>query len=61
MAKRLQLNFGRPGPTQVEENGQPRPCAQGVGWVNRDTLKTLSRRSIGATDAWGRPLAAKKN
>jgi hypothetical protein len=58
MAKRLQLNFHKPGPSHIDENGQPRPCAQGVGWVNRDTLKTLERRRIGRTDAWGRPLVA---
>ncbi len=58
MAKRLQLNFHKPGPSLVDENGQPRPCAMGVGWVNRDTLKTLDRRHIGRTDAWGKPLTA---
>ncbi|MFT4570235.1 MAG: hypothetical protein ACI8TX_000228 [Hyphomicrobiaceae bacterium] len=56
MAKRLQLNFHTPGPSVVDENGQARPCAMGVGWVNRDTLKTLDRCGIGRTDAWGQPI-----
>lgn len=59
MAKRLQLNFHKPGPSLVDETGQARPCAMGVGWVNRDTLKTLDRRAIARTDAWGNALVAK--
>jgi hypothetical protein len=56
MAKRLQVDFHRPGPTMVAENGQPRPCAQGVGWVTADTLQTLEKRHVPRTDAKGRPL-----
>ena len=57
MAKRLQVNFRRPGPTVVAEEGQPVPCAMGVPWVNSDTLATLRKRRIPRTDAKGRPLA----
>ena len=57
MAKRLQVNFHRPGPSLVSEDGQPRPCAMGVGWVNPDTLKTIRKRHILRTDPQGRPLA----
>ncbi len=56
MAKRLQVNFHRPGPTMVPENGQARPCAAGVGWVNEHTQQTLGKRHIQRTDAKGRPL-----
>lgn len=56
MAKRLQVNFHRPGPTLVDENGQPRPCAMGVPWVNPDTIKTLSKKHIARTDAKGQPI-----
>ena len=58
MAKRLQVNFHKPGPTLVPEDGQPRPCARGVGWVNLDTLQTLEKVRILRTDAKGRPLPA---
>jgi hypothetical protein len=61
MAKRLQVNFHRPGPTLVPENGQPRPCAMGVGWVNADTMQTLDRLHIARTDAKGRPLPDKRD
>ncbi len=56
MAKRLQVNFAKPRVTRVEENGQPRPCATGVVWVNDDTLATLDRLDIRPTDAKGKPL-----
>lgn len=56
MAKRLQLNFHKPGPTLVAEDGMPRPCARGVGWVNEHTQQTLEKRRILRTDAKGRPL-----
>ena len=56
MAKRLQLNFDRPGPSSVEENGQPRPCAMGVGWVNAHTMETIEALKIPRTDAKGNPL-----
>jgi len=56
MAKRLQVNFHKPGPTLVAEEGQPRPCARGVGWVHPDTLQTLDMLHIQRTDAKGRPL-----
>ncbi len=58
MAKRLQVDFHKPGPTMVPEDGQPRPCARGVGWVNEDTLQTLEMLHIPRTDAKGRPLPA---
>lgn len=58
MAKRLQVNFLKPGPTLVAEDGQPRPCARNVGWVNNDTLQTLEMLHIQRTDAKGRPLPA---
>lgn len=56
MAKRLQVNFHKPGPTLVPEEGQPRPCARGVGWVNHDTMQTLDMLHIPRTDAKGVPL-----
>lgn len=56
MAKRLQVNFHNPGPTLVSEDGQPRPCARGVGWVNEHTLQTLEIVKVPRTDAKGRPL-----
>ncbi len=58
MAKRLQLDFHAATAKWVEENGQPRPCAMGVAWVNADTLETLARLDIPRTDPWGRPLLA---
>jgi hypothetical protein len=57
MAKRLRVNFHRPrGATLVDENGQAKPCAMGVGWVNPHTLQTLEKLHIARTDAKGRPL-----
>ena len=56
MAKRLQVHFGKPGPTMVDEDGQPRPCASGVGELNADTSATLAKLVIAPTDPWGRPL-----
>jgi ribosomal protein S19E (S16A) len=56
MAKRLQVNFHKPGPTMVSEDGQPRPCARGVGWVNADTLQTLEKVGVPRTDEKGRLL-----
>ncbi|HEY2773056.1 MAG TPA: hypothetical protein VGK20_03265 [Candidatus Binatia bacterium] len=56
MAKRLQVNFHNPVLTMVAEDGQPRPCARGVGWVNEDTLRTLEKLHIARTDAKGNPL-----
>lgn len=56
MAKRLQLDFHAATAKWVEENGQPRPCAMGVPWVNADTLETLAQLDIPPTDPWGRPL-----
>jgi hypothetical protein len=59
VAKRLRVTFKRPaGAARVDEEGQPRPCATGVPWVNADTLKTLAKRRIPRTDAKGRPLDA---
>jgi hypothetical protein len=56
MAKRLQVNFSKPGPTLVAEDGQPRPCARGVGWVNEHTQQTLAKCRILRTDAKGNVL-----
>jgi len=57
VAKRLRVTFDQPiGALRVDEDGQPRPCASGVHWVNVDTLKTLAKRRIRRTDAKGRPL-----
>ncbi|MFN2425399.1 MAG: hypothetical protein ABR587_03005 [Candidatus Binatia bacterium] len=56
MAKRLQVNFNKPGPTMVAEDGQPRPCARGVGWVNMDTMQTLEKIKVPRTDAKGQIL-----
>ncbi len=56
MAKRLQVDFRKPGPTMVDENGQPRPCASGMGELNADTKATLDKLGIERTDPWGRPL-----
>lgn len=56
VAKRLQVDFKAPTVRFVEENGQPRPCAMGVPWVNPDTLETLALLEIPRTDPWGRPL-----
>jgi hypothetical protein len=58
VAKRLRVNFDKPvGATRIDEEGQAKPCAMGVGWVNRDTLETLAKRRIPRTDPKGRPLA----
>jgi hypothetical protein len=58
VAKRLHVSFsGGVGASQVDEAGQPKPCASGVGWVNPHTLETLAKRNIPRTDPWGRPLA----
>ena len=57
MAKRLRVNFDKPqGAVRIDEEGQAKPCAMGVHWVNADTLKTLAKRRIRRTDAKGRPL-----
>jgi hypothetical protein len=56
MAKRLQVNFHKPGPTLVAEDGQPRPCARGVRWVNEHTLQTLEKVRVPRTDAKGNVL-----
>ena len=56
MAKRLQVNFHKPGPTLVAEDGMPRPCARGVGWVNEHTQQTLAKLNIQRTDAKGNVL-----
>jgi len=56
VAKRMQLDFTAPGPSAVDENGQPRPCVMGREWVNADTLATLDRIGIAPTDPWGGPL-----
>ena len=57
MAKRLRVNFDKPqGAVRVDEEGQAKPCAMGVHWVNDDTLKTLAKRRIQRTDPKGRPL-----
>ncbi len=56
MAKRLQLNFHHTGPTMVDENGQARPCAMGVPWVNEHTLATLRKVFIPRTDAKGQVI-----
>ncbi len=56
----MQLDFSQPGATEVDEDGQARPGALGVGWVNPDTTKTLDKLSIARTDPWGRPLKDKK-
>ncbi len=57
VAKRLHVSFsGDVGATRVEEAGQAKPCASGVGWVNEHTLQTLAKRKIPRTDPWGRPL-----
>jgi hypothetical protein len=58
VAKRLQLNFAKPVKSEIDENGQPRPCAMGREWVNDDTMKTLAKRHIPRTDAKGNPLPA---
>jgi hypothetical protein len=61
MAKRLRVNFDKPaGAVHVDEEGQAKPCAMGVHWVNVDTLKTLAKRRIPRTDAKGFPLDKKK-
>ena len=57
MAKRLRVSFDDPqGAQRIDEEGQAKPCAEGVHWVNVDTLKTLAKRRIARTDAKGRPL-----
>ena len=40
----------------VPEEGQPRPCARGVGWVNEHTMQTLDKLHIQRTDAKGNPI-----
>jgi hypothetical protein len=62
MAKRLRVNFNREiGASRIEENGQAKPCAMGVGWVNEHTLQTLAKRHPQRTDPWGRPLPPNKD
>lgn len=57
MAKRLRVEFNKPGGSRrVEEDGQAKPCATGVGWVNNHTLQTLDKCDIKRTDAKGNPL-----
>ena len=57
MAKRLRVDFKRPvGARRIDEEGQAKPCAMGVGWVNPDTQRTLDKLRISRTDAKGRPL-----
>ncbi len=57
MAKRLRVYFDKPaGAALVDEEGQAKPCAMGVHWVNVDTQKTLAKRRIPRTDPYGRPL-----
>jgi hypothetical protein len=57
MAKRLHVSFrGDVGASEMEEGGQPKPCASGVGWVNVHTLETLAKKKIPRTDPWGKPL-----
>jgi hypothetical protein len=57
MAKRLRVNFHKPrGATLVDENGQAKPCAMGVGWVNPHTMQTLDKLHIARTDAKGEPI-----
>ena len=57
MAKRLRVEFNKPrGSSRIEEDGQAKPCAIGVGWVNSHTLQTIDKRNIQRTDAKGRPL-----
>lgn len=59
VAKRMSLRFGQtgfPAYRQVEEAGQPVPCALGQPWVNEDTQRTLSKLRIPRTDPWGKPL-----
>lgn len=60
MAKRLRVNFHTArGATLVAEDGQAKPCAMGVGWVNPHTMQTLAKLSIARTDAKGRPIEEK--
>jgi hypothetical protein len=57
MAKRLRVQFNKPlGSARIEEDGQAKPCASGVGWVNKHTLQTLAKLDIQRTDAKGRLL-----
>jgi hypothetical protein len=61
MAKRLRVDFHAPrGAALIDENGQSKPCAIGVGWVNEHTLQTLAKLGIERTDAKGRPLGENK-
>ena len=57
MAKRLRVNFNKPvGASREDEEGQAKPCAMGVGWVNEHTMQTLNKLRIKRTDAKGREL-----
>jgi hypothetical protein len=59
VAKRISLNFGQtgyPAFSEIDEDGQPVPCALGQPWVNEDTQKTLAKLRIPRTDPWGKPL-----
>jgi hypothetical protein len=59
MGKRMMTDFSKAGFPQyeeVEEEGQPKPCAMGIPWVNVDTLSTLERRHIRPTGPKGEPL-----
>jgi len=57
VAKRLRVDFNKMvGASRIDEEGQAKACASGVGWVNPHTLQTLAKRHIPATDPKGRPL-----
>jgi hypothetical protein len=56
MAKRLQLNFNRPQPGRISEDGQTLPCVVGRKGVNLDTKATLASKAPPRSDPWGRPI-----
>ncbi len=58
MALREVTLFDHNGPAlePVDEDGQAKPCAMGVRWVNPDTFETIRVRGGERTDPKGRRL-----
>ncbi len=60
MAKRMVSNFSRtgyPSYEQIDDDGQAKPCVQGVSWVNPNTLRTVARHGGVRTGPKGEPFA----
>ena len=60
MAKRMVSNFSRagyPSHQEIDDDGQAKPCVQGVAWVNPDTLRTIARHGGERTGPKGEPFS----